>query len=148
VGEAVVVAKRSSPLPALPAGVAVWHEPEKPRHPLAGIVHALDTAGGRPVLVVAVDLPLVTPALLRALASRDAAGAAAVVAAAAGEPQPLCARYDPAAREPLALALPDGRVLDAMRALRPVLVEAADPEALHNVNTPGDLARAERALHG
>jgi molybdopterin-guanine dinucleotide biosynthesis protein A len=141
VGEAVVVAKRSSPLPP---GVEAWFEPGEPRHPLTGVVHALERAEGRAVLVVAVDLPLVTPAFLRELAGREAGGAAAVVAAAAGRPQPLCARYEPAAREPLAAALPDGRVLDAVLALRPVLVEAPDAALLANVNTPDDLARANR----
>ena len=146
VGDAVVVAKRATALPALPAGVGLWVEPDEPRHPLAGVVHALDAAGGRPVLVVAVDLPLVTAELLRELALRDAAGAPAVVAAAGSELQPLCARYEPAARAALAAALPDGRVVDAVRALRPTLVEAGDPALLANVNTPEDLARAEAAL--
>jgi molybdopterin-guanine dinucleotide biosynthesis protein A len=148
VGEAVVVAKRSTALPGLPDGVDVWLEPDEPRHPLAGVAHALDRAGGRAVLVVAVDLPLVTAALLRDLAARDAGGAAAVVAAAGGEPQPLCARYEPAALGPLRAALPGGRVRDAVAALDPVLVEVADPLALTNVNTPADLARAEALLGG
>jgi molybdopterin-guanine dinucleotide biosynthesis protein A len=148
VDEVVVVAKRTTALPALPAGVEPWVEPDTPPHPLVGIVHALDTASGRAVLVVAVDLPLVTPVLLRDLAGLDAAGAPAVVAAAGGEPQPLCARYEPAAAARLRAALPDGRVLDAVRALRPVLVEVGDPLVLTNVNTPEDLARAEAALRG
>jgi molybdopterin-guanine dinucleotide biosynthesis protein A len=123
-------------------------EPDEPRHPLAGVVHALDAAGGRPVLVVAVDLPLVTAGLLRELAARDAVGVPAVVAAAGGELQPLCARYAPEARAALASALPDGRVLDAVRALRPVLVDTDDPAVLANVNTPRDMARAEELLAG
>jgi len=146
VGEVVVVAKRSTALPGLPPGVALWVEPDEPRHPLTGVVHALDAAGGRPVLVLAVDLPLVTAGLLRELALSDATGAPAVVAVAGGELQPLCARYEPASRAVLAAALPDGRVLDAVRALRPALVEAGDPALLANVNTPEDLARVEAAL--
>ena len=148
VGEAVVVAKRSTALPALPPGVDVWLEPDEPRHPLAGVVHALDSTGGRAVLVVAVDLPLVTAGLLCELARRDAAGAPAVVAAAGGEPQPLCARYEPAAAAALRRALPDGRVLDAVRALRPALVAVDDPAVLTNVNTPEELARVQAALSG
>ena len=146
VGEAVVVAKRSTALPPLPAGVELWLEPDEPRHPLAGVVHALDAAAGRPVLVVASDLPLVTAGLLRELARHDAGGAAAVVAVAGGDLQPLCARYEPAARAALAAALPNGRVLDAVRALRPALLEASDPALLANVNTREDLARAEALL--
>jgi molybdopterin-guanine dinucleotide biosynthesis protein A len=148
VGEAVVVAKRSTALPALPPGVDVWLESDEPRHPLAGVVHALDSAGGRAVLVVAVDLPLVTAGLLGELARRDAAGAPAVVAAAGGEPQPLCARYEPAAAAALRRALPDGRVLDTVRALRPALVAVDDPAVLTNVNTPEELARVQAALSG
>jgi len=49
-GEVAVVAKPQTELPDLP-GVHVWHEPEEPHHPLAGIVHALQQADGRAVLV-------------------------------------------------------------------------------------------------
>jgi len=55
-GEVVVVAKRSTPLPEL--DVPVWIEPDEPRHPRAGIVHALERARGRSVLACAADLPL------------------------------------------------------------------------------------------
>src|SRR6185312_15026060 len=65
--EAVVVAKADTELPAL--AVPVLTEPPQPRHPLLGIVVALRHAGGRPVLVVACDLPLLTPELLEALAA-------------------------------------------------------------------------------
>jgi molybdopterin-guanine dinucleotide biosynthesis protein A len=62
----------------------------------------------------------------------------AVVAAAGGELQPLCARYAPEARAALASALPDGRVLDAVRALRPVLVDTDDPgRASQRQHAPG-----------
>ena len=65
--EVVVVAKRDTPLPEL-GDVEVWHEPDQPHHPRAGIAHALERAAGRPVLVCAADMPLVTPELvLRAL---------------------------------------------------------------------------------
>ena len=38
-----VVCKRDTELPELP-GVERWDEPDEPRHPLTGIVHALVTA--------------------------------------------------------------------------------------------------------
>ncbi|MBS1881068.1 MAG: NTP transferase domain-containing protein, partial [Actinobacteria bacterium] len=60
--EAVVVAKAETELPRLAVPVVV--EPAAPRHPLLGIVAALRHAGGRPVLAVACDLPLLAPALL------------------------------------------------------------------------------------
>src|SRR5256885_1284659 len=63
-GAVVVVAKGDTQLPdGLEA--PVWVEPEHPRHPLTGLVHALSLAGGRPVLVCACDLPLVTEELVR-----------------------------------------------------------------------------------
>src|SRR6478609_3299075 len=47
--DVAVVAKRDSLLPAL-AGVAdLWVEPDEPRHPLAGVAHALHLAAGRSV---------------------------------------------------------------------------------------------------
>src|SRR5271169_6084302 len=62
-GDVAVIGKPDLELPSLP-GVMVWIEPEEPRHPLIGIVEAIALAGGRPVLVCAVDLPFVTPALI------------------------------------------------------------------------------------
>src|SRR5437764_7340068 len=53
-----VVCKPSTELPELD-GVKRWDEPEEPRHPIAGIVHALERAAG-PVLVCACDMPFVT----------------------------------------------------------------------------------------
>ena len=52
-------------------------------------------AGDHAILVIAVDLPFVDAALLRVLA--DAPAADAVVPRVDGRPQPLCARYSPAA---------------------------------------------------
>src|SRR3954470_18892531 len=65
--DVVVVAKRDTMLPPL-AGVAdLWVEPALPRHPLAGVAHALHLAAGRAVLAVAVDLPCMDGATLRAI---------------------------------------------------------------------------------
>ena len=61
--EVAIIARADTPLPSLP-GVTVWIERQAPRHPLHGIVEALGFAGGRPVLVCAVDLPFVTPELV------------------------------------------------------------------------------------
>ena len=48
--EVAVVAKRRPSLPGLDVDVAIWLEAEEPRHPLAGIVHALRCARGQPVV--------------------------------------------------------------------------------------------------
>ena len=126
----VVVAKADTVLPEL--DVPVWVEPAEPRHPLAGIAHALARAPGEDVLSVPVDVPLVRPATLRELAAAD--GCAMV------RGQPLLARL------PAGTAISiTGRATDAVLALDPVIVEADD---LINVNAPADLRAAEAVLRG
>jgi molybdopterin-guanine dinucleotide biosynthesis protein A len=146
-GHVVVVAKPDTELPSLP-GVPIWLEPETPRHPLVGLVHALEMADGRPVLACAGDLPFVTPRLVRALAA-GRRGASAVLAAGEGEMQPLLGWYHPRALPALRAIDPSGGVplREAVRALDPVLVEV-DPGELFNVNTPGDLLQAAAMLDG
>lgn len=140
VGEVVVVAKPDTPLPPLP-DVAVWREPASPRHPLRGMVEALARAGGRPVLVCAVDLPFVPVSVLRAVMA--APGEVAVVAG-----QPLVGRYGASAAPSLSAAVREGRAARAaVAALDPVVVQVADAaRVLFNVNTAADLAAAERML--
>jgi molybdopterin-guanine dinucleotide biosynthesis protein A len=146
-GSVAVVAKRDSELPSLP-GVSIWIEPDEPRHPLTGIVHALRQAEGRSVLVCATDLPLVSEQLIRRLAEADPGGAPAVVACADGRPQPALARYDAAALEPLAAALaqPARPLTEVVLGTGATLVEVADAEELFNVNSPEDLLHARASL--
>src|SRR3954467_2154111 len=66
--DVAVVAKRDTLLPPLAGGADLWIEPDLPRHPLAGVAHALHLAAGRPVLAVAVDLPCIDAATLRMIA--------------------------------------------------------------------------------
>jgi len=154
--EVVVVAKQGTALPPLP-GVPIWIEPAQPRHPLAGVVHALEGAGAtagidgmaREILVSAGDLPFVTPDLVERLVHADAEGAAAVVPRAAGRLQPLLARYGPAAHAPLAAALrqdPLPSVTDAVAALRLRVLDVDDPQPFFNVNAPEDLLTAAGLL--
>jgi molybdopterin-guanine dinucleotide biosynthesis protein A len=148
--DVAVVAKPGTCLPQVD-GLAVWREPPEPSHPLAGIVHALRRGAGRPVVVCAVDLPLVSPDLVRALARAASGGAPAVVPRAGGRLQPLLARYEPAAlgrlgARGLAGPLVDAPLTDVVRALEPRIVELADSRAFFNVNTPDDLREAERLL--
>jgi len=142
-GAVAVVAKAETELPPLP-GVEVWLEPDEPRHPLAGIVHALRVAQGRPVVVAAGDLPFVSTELVVDLACTDAGGRPAVVPRAGGRLQPLLARYDAAAAEPLEQALQTGggTLTAAVEALRPAVVEIADETPFFNVNVPEDLLTA------
>jgi molybdenum cofactor guanylyltransferase len=142
----VIVAKADSELPTLP-GIEVWMEPPEPRHPLTGIVHALGLAEGRPVLVCAGDLPLVPPDLIRRLAGADPGEALVVAASCGGLLQPLLARYEPEALEPLAAALRQGAsVREAVSAAGVRPFEVSDERFLFNVNTPEDLLQAGALL--
>jgi molybdopterin-guanine dinucleotide biosynthesis protein A len=142
-GEVAVVVKPDTELPQMP-GVEVWIEPREPRHPLAGIVHALDSAGGRAVVVAAGDLPFLTEALVRRVATADANGRPVVVPRAGGRLQPLLARYEHGARAPLAQRLtePPRPLTDVVAGLGPQVLEVDDDEAFFNVNLPEDLLTA------
>lgn len=147
--EAVVVAKPDTPLPQL--DVTVWAEPAEPRHPLRGLVTALERAEGRPVLALGCDLPFVTPELLAWLAQL---GGPVAIPCVGGRLQPLLARYDSATLEQLATALAGKRALsEVVVALGPRPIPEAElrrfgpPARLaFNVNTPEDLAEAEQLV--
>ena len=130
--EPVVVAKRSTPLPAL--DVPVWIEPDEPYHPLTGLVEALEHG---PCVAVACDQPWVTEALLREL------GAAQAVASVNGEYEPFPGYYDPAQLDVLREALREEAGLRRTLArLAPPRLEV-DPALVASVNTPEALAAAE-----
>jgi molybdopterin-guanine dinucleotide biosynthesis protein A len=138
--DVVVVAKVAGDLPALE--VPVWSEPDEPVHPLTGIVAALER-GRRPAVVCGCDLPFVTAGLLAELASRSEP---LVIAETGRRLHPLLGRYDVALVDALRAAR------DAQRAMHDVVAElggktlAAPEQALFNVNTPADLARAEELV--
>ena len=134
-----VVAKPDVVLP--PLECERWDEPAEPRHPLTGIVHALERAGGA-VLVCAADMPFVTVAACRALIDADGDVA---VAEAAGRLHPVLAVYSPAVLDRLRAA-PTGV---ALQQLLVTLAPARVPlpaAVVRGVNTPAELAEAEREL--
>lgn len=148
----MVVAKPASGLPPLDA--EVWLESHTPQHPLTGIVAALrrvQAAGdaSHAILACACDMPFVTAELCAWLATLPQA---LVVPRLAGRPQPLLARYGVELLAPLAEALEQELSLrNAVTALDPRWVDEAElcrfgepAELLANVNTPAELARAER----
>jgi molybdopterin-guanine dinucleotide biosynthesis protein A len=146
--DVAVVAKARTELPPLP-GVTVWIEPQELGHPLVGIVHALAMADGRAVVVCAVDLPFVTPAVVATLASADAEGAPAVIATASRAEQPLLGRYEPEAAALLSGALradPGISLREAVAGIGPRRLELEDPGVLYNVNAPEDLLQAAALL--
>jgi molybdopterin-guanine dinucleotide biosynthesis protein A len=146
--EVAVLAKADTELPNLPSRTALWSESESLQHPLVGLRTALEMAAGRTVLVCAVDLPLVSPALVRRLAFDLPDSVPAVVTAGGGAIQPLLGRYSAHVLEPLRAAAPEIPLRQAVGALEPQLLEVDVPLELFNVNTPGDLARAAALLCG
>lgn len=150
--DVVVVAKRDTLLPSLGGSAGLWIEPDEPRHPLVGVAHALGLAAGRPVLAVAVDLPLVDAAVLRAILAADPGegeGATVVAPHAYGRLQPLCALYRP---EALAAGLnrfdPSARTIEVVESLGVRVVEGLDETAFFNVNAPEDVLRASILVRG
>ncbi len=125
-------------------------DPPGPRCALRGLTGALAAADGERVLVVATDLPLLTPALLLGLVAWPEADA--VVPRTRAGSHPLCALYRsekvlPIARERLAAG--DLKLHDLLEQLDCSYLDESelaqlDPEAvaLTNVNTPDDLTRA------
>jgi molybdopterin-guanine dinucleotide biosynthesis protein A len=122
-----------------------------PRCALRGVVTALEAVRTDHVLVVATDLPLLTPDLLLALVAFPEADA--VVPRDASGRHPLCALYRraPALEQARSLLreerLAMSHLLDALdtRHLEGPDLAQVDPDghALTNVNTPEDLARLE-----
>jgi molybdopterin-guanine dinucleotide biosynthesis protein A len=145
-GDVVILAKAETELPSLP-GVTVWIEPQTPRHPLIGIMHAIGLAEGRPIFVCPVDLPFVTPAVIRQLVDADPGSSPAVVASGEGRIQPLLGCYQPRTLELLRSTgfephVPVQRAVSAIG----VRVMEVDPLALFNVNSPDDLLQAAAML--
>ena len=140
--ETIVVAKESTELPDL--AVPVVTEPDEPQHPLAGIVAALDHAGGRAVVVCACDMPFVPPALLARLAVLPHP---AVITESGRRQHPLLGRYEPSVLPALESGLAAGASMThTALALGPVILTAADlhrfgqPRLItFNVNTQADL---------
>jgi molybdopterin-guanine dinucleotide biosynthesis protein A len=143
--EVIVVSRPDVPLPALAARVV--HDRPGPDAPLTAIATALAELGAPDVLVLACDLPLAGPALDALLAAPPGA---VVAAGPDGIRQPLCARYPrEAALAACERLLADGRL--AARGLPDALgarTVAAPGDALLNVNSPADLARAGALLRG
>ncbi len=146
--ETVLVAKPGTELPEL--GVPVVLEPEHPRHPLCGVLAALDWRAGGDVLALAGDMPFMAPALLRWMAALEGAALLRI----ADRLQPLPGRYAAISRDRIAEAIDIGEPMAAtLAALRARRVESADLERfgepsrmLFNVSEPVDLRYAERML--
>ncbi len=147
-GPVVVVRAPGQELPTLPDGVRVVEDAREGRGPLEGLRAGL--RGLEPAVeaayVAAVDLPFLTPEAVRRALAALAGGADAAVPRAGGRAHPLAAAY-----RATVLAVVDG-LLAGGRARMGDLLERLEItwldeelEALRNLNTPADYARA-RAL--
>lgn len=144
----LVTRPADSPRPGLPTLVDHWTS----CGPLAGIHTALANARTRHVLVLAGDLPFVTPSFLAHLMSVASPGEC-VVPRLRGRLHPLCAAYPATAVRCVGARLAAGSfaVRDLFedvphRLLEEADVNAFDPDGmlLFNVNTPDDLQHARR----
>ncbi len=132
-------------------GVRLLEEPAQPRHPLCGIVAALRAAEGRPIVLLACDLPFVPAGLVHLLAE---APEPLVLPAPGGRPQPLFARYASSLLPRLEAALErEEPLVRTVEPLRPRLLGTeelkrfGDPERIFfNVNAPKDLRHAASLL--
>jgi molybdopterin-guanine dinucleotide biosynthesis protein A len=144
--QAVVVAKPGFVLP----GAEVWVEPAELSHPLVGLVRALES--GRPVIALVCAMPFVPSALVARLASMEGAAAPRV----AGRLEPFPGRYEPGALGVLRAALArETPVREALAELEPAELAGdelrvfGDPARIvTSINTPEQLAAAERSLRG
>ena len=114
--------------------------------PAAGILAAHRQLPDAAWLVLACDMPRVTPELLGVLVARRDPRRAATAFRAAGDglPEPLCAIYEPATLARFRSHVEAGGDPSPRRWLataEPVLLDAPGPEALGSVNTPEDLQR-------
>ena len=122
--------------------------------PLAGILAALDwaaTAGAAHVLTVPGDTPFLPLDLAHRLGAALLAGAPAAVSASGGRRHPIAGLWPVSAREGLRRAIRDEgvrRADDWARQLGATTVDfAVDPfDPFFNLNSPDDLAHAERLL--
>ncbi len=138
------------------AGVRLAGDTRPGAGALGGLHTALSAARGETVLVVACDMPLASRRLLEHLLAR-APQADVVIPRKDGEYEPLCAVYAKRCLAFVEAALDEGerRMISFFAQVRVIAVEelewrAFDPEGLtfFNVNTPQDLAEAERRMAG
>jgi molybdopterin-guanine dinucleotide biosynthesis protein A len=116
--------------------------------PVAGIRSAMATHPAAAWLVVACDLPFLSDATLaRLLAARDHSGlATAYRSSHDGLPEPLCAIWEPRAAQALADYQREGGTCPRKFLIRrgARLIDAPEPAALDNVNTPEEFREAQR----
>jgi molybdopterin-guanine dinucleotide biosynthesis protein A len=118
--------------------------------PIAGIIAAQAQHPDAAWLVVACDLPFLDAASLDHLLARRAPQrmATAYRSARGGLPEPLCAIFEPACREPIERFVASGKNCPRkfLMIADTELLDLPNPRALDNVNTPEEFAAANGAL--
>ncbi len=128
-------------LPVLPDAV--------PQGPLSGVLAALDWAEGADAVVsVSVDTPFLPGDLVPRLWLAGEGGLA--VASCGGRLHPVCALWPRALRAPLRAYIAEGgaKVMRfcAEHGAAEAVFPGGDPDPFQNLNSPEDLAAAERAI--
>lgn len=118
--------------------------------PIAGISAAQSAHPEAAWLVMACDLPFLDAATLRHLLSRRQSQRVATAYRSShdGLPEPLCAIYEPASREPIAIYVANGGKCPRKFLLTADahIIEEPNPRALDNVNTPAEHGTALSTL--
>jgi molybdenum cofactor guanylyltransferase len=118
--------------------------------PIAGITAALQQHQKAAWLVAACDLPFVTQAVLaKLIEQRDpSAIATAYRSAHDGLPEPLCAIWEPGARESVLAYVASGKQCPRKFLInsRTKLIDLPDARALDNINTSDEFQEANAAL--
>ena len=118
--------------------------------PIAGIGAALESFPDKAWLVLACDLPYLSTTVLRHLIdNRDTTRiATAYRSSHDGLPEPLCAVWEPGAREVANQRIAAGKQCPRKLLINSnaTLIDQPDPRALDNINTPDELAAARSSL--
>ena len=117
--------------------------------PAAGLLSAYEFKPATAWLILAVDMPRVSRGLLNNLiSSRNTNCIATMHCHADGTIEPLCAIWEAHAQDLVRNELDCGR--GSLRLLaeeqKTAVSKLAEPERLHNVNTPGERSRMQRHL--
>lgn len=129
-------------------GLPVIADTGEAQGPAAGLLAAWQKRPDAAWLVLGVDMPLVDERFVAALvAARDPAALATAYRHEDETPEPLCAIYEPHAREALRRQPPERASLRRLIFAGPsVLVAPADAARLKSVNTAADDAFVRRRL--
>lgn len=145
----LVIAKPDTELP--PLRCPVIREDHEPRHPLCGVLTALELSEPSPLVILSCDMPFVPAALLAWLAAQPEP---LVAPALDGRILPFPGRYQGSLRAGLEAALAEESSMhSALSRLSPRLLGTGELTAFGdpariclNVNTASDLAHAEALL--